>query len=110
VSLEYRVKWRREGGRLHIVHYQRRPAAERRVELLHGRIDPWEGRDPLDYDCCSGAECGCRGRTVEEARTEWRANYAGVPPFTVEPVIEAREVGEWRPSARTTTTEEVATT
>jgi hypothetical protein len=92
---EFRVRWRRVGQRPRAVVYQRRVAAERKVQQLLGRIDPFAERDADDYACCSGYECGCHGVTVADAREEWLRRYDGVPPFETGPTIESRAVGEW---------------
>jgi hypothetical protein len=73
--------------------YETLANAERRVLILQGRVVEAFNLDPDDYWCCSGGpSCPCGGISNAEAATK---RHAEQPLFTVEPYIEAREVGEW---------------
>lgn len=54
--------------------------------------EPWKyfGKNPDDYVCCSGRECGCGGLTYREQAEEKR--FAEIEYVR----LEEREVGEWQ--------------
>jgi hypothetical protein len=106
VSTEYRVVWQREGYDKRRKLFGRRDAAERYVRRLRGELEPLPDRDPDDYECCSGQECGCHGVTVAQAREEERRRYSRFPSLIFGPVLQERPVGPWRAVAPTSSTPE----
>lgn len=92
MPIEYRVKWKRAGLDSKRVKYTSRKFAERRVALLTS-TEPWVlfGKNPDEYECCSGYECGCGGETVREFSDRMRADM----PALEYAVIEQRQVGPW---------------
>ena len=96
MTMEYRVVWMREGFRKKKVkRYSRRSSADRLIGLLSSP-EPWKftGKDPDEYECCDGIDCGCTGRTVREAAINQRQSL----PKLLSVSLETREVGEWRPA------------
>lgn len=72
--------------------YQRRANAKRFALIVEGRMAEATGRDPKDYACCSGRECGCHGETNAEV---WARRVAEFPRLMEGPTIQCREVGDW---------------
>lgn len=91
MSVEYRLRWRRQGLGIRTKLYQDRAAAERWALILQGKMAEATGLDPEAYACCDGRDDGCGGRTNEQV---W-ADRPGQPPL-VELALEVRAVRPWQ--------------
>lgn len=83
-TVEFRVVWQREGFKPRRKRYATRKAAERFMTLLGP--EPWValGRDPDEYFCCSGAECGCSGLTIREESNARREEMPKIESIRLE--------------------------
>jgi hypothetical protein len=96
VRHQYRVVWKRVGLPEKKKRYEHLVRAQRFVMLLGP--EPWKalGREPDEYHCCSGRECGCGGMTVREETMNHRENIPALEYVR----IEQREItlGAWMPN------------
>ena len=99
---EFRVSWTRgpdaEG---HTMRKSRTfgsmKTAQRRIDLLGP--EPWKafGREPGDFDCCSGRECACGGLTVQQVSDDRRKTLPPIGEIKVTRRTVTR--GPWEPLA-----------
>lgn len=91
MKTEFRLVWKRVGGKRKVRRFVRRKALDRFVTLLGP--EPWKAfdKEPEDLVCCRGFECMCQGATV---RQDSDAKREGMPP--IESIhVETRYVGNW---------------
>jgi len=94
-GVQYRVVWKREGLRPKRRVFARRGTADKFL-LLFGP-EPWRylGKEPDEYVCCSGYQCGCGGETHRKHDEAVRATLPKLEWVRVE----SRPVGAWAPGA-----------
>jgi hypothetical protein len=93
-GVEYKVSYKRVGLDARRKKFARLASAERFIALLGP--EPWLvlGKDPDDFQCCPGNECGCGGATVRESDAAYRE---GMPDLEYVR-LERRTVGPWEPN------------
>lgn len=89
---EYRIIWKREGGKKKTKRFVYLKRTNNFIKLLRND-KPWEvfKEYPHDYFCCDGHECGCGGRTVFE---EYQSTKEHMPKLECL-YLERRAVGEY---------------
>jgi hypothetical protein len=93
-TVEFRVKWTREGAcRATTRIYQSEAPARRMALVLEGRLaEAFPSTDPAAAACCNGYQCTCEGETNAEV---WAKRHDEFPPIVDGPFIERRTVGAW---------------
>jgi hypothetical protein len=93
-TVEFRVKWTREGAHRATTRiYQSEAPARRMALILEGRLaEAFPDIDPNALACCDGRECQCDGSTNADA---WAKRHDEFPPILDGPHIERRTVGVW---------------
>ena len=88
---EYRVAWKREGQRKKTRKSKSLKIIQKWLWLLGDT--PWKafGKEPDDYLCCYGGDCGCRGYTYRQQSEAKKAEQPKIEYIRVE----YRHVGPW---------------